>query len=153
MQYFDKQNSSSCASRSFAILLIPFLFLVGLVLAYLGLFPLNVELHTFGIVAFIFLVFVSFVRHNANYAVCHMQGSFFRMEEDLQAALRSNALTIMGKTKSTLHVQDFIAEYYKDIRDDNFARVAPSVFPMMGILGTFIVPVPISCAALQKWAD
>ncbi len=138
MQYFDKQNSSSCASRSFAILLIPFLFLVGLVLSYLGIFPLNVELHTFGIVAFIFITFVTFVQHNANYAVCHMQGSFFRMEEDLQSALRSNALTIMGKTKSTLHVQDFISEYYKDIRNDNFARVAPSVFPMMGILGTFI---------------
>ena len=138
MQQFDKQNSSSCVSRSFAILLIPFLFLVGLVLAYMGIFPLKVELHTFGIVAFIFLVFVSFVRHNANYAVCHMQGSFFKMEEELQSALRANALTIMGKTKSTLHVQDFISDYYKEIRNDNFARVAPSVFPMLGILGTFI---------------
>ena len=138
MQQFDKQNSSSCVSRSFAILLIPFLFLLGLVLAYIGIFPLKVELHTFGIVTFIFIVFVSFVRHNANYAVCHMQGSFFKMEEELQAALRANALTIMGKTKSTLHVQDFISDYYKEIRNDNFARVAPSVFPMLGILGTFI---------------
>ena len=138
MQQFDKQNSSSCVSRSFTILLIPFLFLLGLVLAYMGIFPLKVELHTFGIVAFIFIVFVSFVRHNANYAVCHMQGSFFKMEEELQAALRANALTIMGKTKSTLHVQDFISDYYKEIRNDNFARVAPSVFPMLGILGTFI---------------
>ena len=138
MQQFDRQNSSSCVSRSFAILFIPFLFLVGLVLAYVGIFPLKVELHTFGIVAFIFIVFVSFVRHNANYAVCHMQGSFFKMEEDLHAALRANALTIMGKTKSTLHVEDFISDYYKEIRNDNFARVAPSVFPMLGILGTFI---------------
>ena len=138
MQQFDKQNSSSCVSRSFAILLIPFLFLLGLILAYVGIFPLKVELHTFGIVAFIFIVFVSFVKHNANYAVCHMQGSFNRMEEELQAALRANALTIMGKTKSTLHIDDFISDYYKEIRNDNFARVAPSVFPMLGILGTFI---------------
>ncbi|MCO4844971.1 MAG: MotA/TolQ/ExbB proton channel family protein [Sulfurovum sp.] len=138
MQQFDRQNSASCISHSFAILLIPFLFLVGLVLAYLGIFPINVEAHTFGIVAFIFVVFVFFVKHNANYAVCHMKGSFFNMEEDLQAALRENALTIMGKTKSTLHVNDFITEYYQDIRNDNFARVAPSVFPMLGILGTFI---------------
>ena len=138
MQQFDRQNSTSCTSHSLAILLIPFLFLVGLVLAYFGLFSLNVELHTLGIVAFIFVIFVSFVRHNANYAVCHMKGSFFKMEEDLQSALRENALTIMGKTKSTLHVKDFIAEYYQDIRNDNFARVAPSVFPMLGILGTFI---------------
>ena len=138
MQKFDKTKSTSCISHSLAILLIPFLFLLGLILAYVGLFPLKVELHTLGIVTFIFIVFAFFVKHNANYAVCHMKGSFFRMEEDLQAALRSNALTIMGKTKSTLHVNDFIAEYYQDIRNDNFARVAPSVFPMLGILGTFI---------------
>ncbi|MBA1419948.1 MAG: MotA/TolQ/ExbB proton channel family protein [Epsilonproteobacteria bacterium] len=138
MQKFDKSKSTSCISHSLAILLIPFLFLLGLILAYVGLYPLKVELHTLGIVTFIFVVFAFFVKHNANYAVCHMKGSFFRMEEDLQAALRSNALTIMGKTKSTLHVNDFIAEYYQDIRNDNFARVAPSVFPMLGILGTFI---------------
>ena len=138
MQQFDRKKSTSCISHSLAILLVPFLFLVGVVLAYVGIFPVNVEVHTFVIVAFIFVVFVSFVRHNANYAVCHMKGSFFTMEEELQSALRENALTIMGKTKSTLHIKDFIAEYYQDIRNDNFARVAPSVFPMLGILGTFI---------------
>ena len=138
MQKFEKNNSTSCISHSLAILFIPFLFLLGLVLAYIGIFPLKVELHTLGIVTFIFVVFTFFVKHNANYAVCHMKGSFSHMEEDLQSALRANALTIMGKTKSTLHVNDFIAEYYQDIRNDNFARVAPSVFPMLGILGTFI---------------
>ena len=138
MQQYDRKKSTSCIPHSFAILLIPFLFLAGLILAYIGVFPINVEAHTFGIVAFIFVVFVFFVKHNANYAVCHMKGSFFTMEEELQAALRQNALTIMGKTKSTLHIKDFISEYYQDIRNDNFARVAPSVFPMLGILGTFI---------------
>jgi biopolymer transport protein ExbB/TolQ len=138
MEQFDKQNSHSCISHSIAILLIPFLFLLGLVLAYLEFFVLNVELHTLAIVAFIFIVFAFFVKHNANYSICYMKNSFVRMEEDLQTALRSNALTIMGKTKSTLHVKDFIAEYYQDIRNDNFAKVASSVFPMLGILGTFI---------------
>jgi biopolymer transport protein ExbB/TolQ len=138
MQKFDKTKSTSCTSHSLAILLIPFLFLLGLILAYVGILPLKVEIHTLLIVTFIFVVFAFFVKHNANYAVCHMKGSFFRMEEDLQAELRANALTIMGKTKSTLHVNEFIAEYYQDIRNDNFARVAPSVFPMLGILGTFI---------------
>ncbi len=138
MQKFDKTKSTPCTSHSLAILLIPFIFLLGLVLAYVGVLPMNVGLHTLAIVMFIFVVFAFFVKHNANYAVCHMKGSFVRMEEDLQAALRANALTIMGKTKSTLHVKDFIAEYYQDIRNDNFARVAPSVFPMLGILGTFV---------------
>jgi biopolymer transport protein ExbB/TolQ len=67
-----------------------------------------------------------------------MKSTFASMEGVLQSELRANALTIMGKTKSTLHVHEFISEYYKDIRNDNFARVAPSVFPMLGILGTFL---------------
>ena len=138
MLQLDNNSSKSCFSQSFVIILLPLLFVVGLILGYVGVVPLKVELHTLLIVAFIFIVFLFFVRHNANYAACHMRGSFFRMEESLQTELRANALTIMGQTKSTLHVKDFMAEYYKDIRNDNFARVAPSVFPMMGILGTFI---------------
>ena len=138
MEQFANQKSTSCASHSFVILLIPFLFLLGLVLAYLGIFHLKVEIHTLSIVAFIFIVFAFFIKHNANYSVCYIKSSSYTMEENLQTALRANALTIMGKTKSTLNVKEFIAEYYQDIRNDNFAKVAPSVFPMLGILGTFI---------------
>jgi hypothetical protein len=90
------------------------------------------------IVAFIFVVFSSFIKHNANYTACHMRGSFSYMEEELQSALKENALKIMDKTKSTINVNDFIVAFYKEMLNDNFARVAPSVFPMMGILGTFI---------------
>jgi len=138
MLQLDNKSSGSCFSHSFVIVLLPLLFVVGLVLGYVGVFPLKVELHTLLIIAFIFIVFMFFVRHNANYSACHIKGSFVDMEENLHAALRANALTIMGQIKSTLHVKEFIAEYYQNIRNDNFARVAPSVFPMMGILGTFI---------------
>jgi biopolymer transport protein ExbB/TolQ len=138
MQQFDKKKSASCASNSFAILLVPFVFLFGLILAYLGYYSLKVEVHTLAIVGFIFVIFAFFVKHNANYAICHMKDSISRMERELQSALRINALTIMNKTKSTLNVKEFIVQYYQEIRDDNFARVAPSVFPMLGILGTFI---------------
>ena len=121
-----------------AILFLPFLLLVGLGLGFMQIIPLKVELHTLVIVAFIFVVFSSFIKHNANYAACHMRGSFRYMEEELQAALHNNSLTIMEKTKSTLNINDFFTEFYKEILNDNFARVAPSVFPMLGILGTFI---------------
>jgi flagellar motor component MotA len=67
-----------------------------------------------------------------------MRGTFWQMESDLQEALKENSLTIMGETKSTLEIETFINEYYKEIRNDNFAKVASSVFPMLGILGTFI---------------
>ena len=134
----NKKNSISCFSHSLSILFMPFLFLLGLVLAYYGIFSLKVEFHTLLIVSFIFIVFTFFVKHNAHYSVCHMKGTFAEMENALHEELKINALTIMGKTKSTLYVKDFMTEYYRDIRDDNFSRVAASVFPMLGILGTFI---------------
>jgi len=133
-----QEKPTSCFLNAFVIVIIPLLFLTALALGYAGMLPFGVELHTLIIIAFIFVVFVTFARHNANYAACHMRGSFAKMEEKLQHELRANALTIMGKTKSTLHVKEFMEEYYKDIRNDNVARVAPSVFPMLGILGTFI---------------
>ncbi|SFZ98555.1 Arginine/ornithine antiporter ArcD [hydrothermal vent metagenome] len=138
MLQLENTSNQSCFLNALVIMLLPFLFLLGLVLGYVDLLPLNVELHTLLIISFIFVIFIFFVRHNANYAACHMRGSFSHMEDKLQTELRANALTIMGKTKSTLHVNDFMSEYYKDIRNDNFARIAPSVFPMLGILGTFI---------------
>ena len=134
----DTPNTKSCFPNAFILLLVPLLFFIGLLLGYIDILPFKVELHTLLIIAFIFIVFLLFIKHNANYAACHMRGSFSDMEARLQSELRDNALTIMGKTKSTLHVSDFMSEYYKDIRNDNFARVAPSVFPMLGILGTFI---------------
>jgi hypothetical protein len=121
-----------------AILALPLLFFVGLLIGYFGLIPINVEMHTLIIIFIIFIIFAFFIKHNANYAVCQMRGTFEEMEIDLKNALRDNALTIMGETKSTLVIHEFLAEYYKEIRNDNFAKVASSVFPMLGILGTFI---------------
>lgn len=138
MAHFEQKTKISCLPQFIVISFLPLVFLVGLVIAFLGYFSLKVDMHTLAIVGFIFITFVTFVKHNANYAVCYMRGSFIKMEQELQDALRNNALTILGNTKSTLHVQDFISEYYKTIRSDNFARVAPSVFPMLGILGTFV---------------
>lgn len=138
MLQLEEKRSSSCVVQFIAILILPFLLLSGLGLGYMELIPLKVELHTLVIVAFIFVVFSSFIKHNANYTACHMRGSFRYMEEELQTALHNNDLTIMDKTKSTLNVHDFIREFYKEMLNDNFARVAPSVFPMLGILGTFI---------------
>jgi len=138
MTMMQTQDTSRCFSQFFAIFMLPFLFFCGLAVGYIGIIPLHVELHTLVIIAFIFLVFALFVRHNASYAVCSMRGTFGRMESELVAAIKENALTILGETKSTLDIREYTSEYYKEIRDDNFARVAPAVFPMLGILGTFI---------------
>jgi len=132
------QSSGSCFGIFFLLFLIPFVALVLLSLGYMGILPFKVEMHTLITLGIIFVIFLFFIKHNASYAACKISNNFALMEDNLQEALKANALTIMGKTKSTLTVRDFIEEYFKGIRDDNFARVASSVFPMLGILGTFI---------------
>ncbi|WP_457607612.1 MotA/TolQ/ExbB proton channel family protein [Nitratifractor sp.] len=127
-----------CPGVFLAIFSFPALFVAALVGGYLGWLPFSVGMHTLITIVAIFLIFLFFIPHNASYSACRISKNFELMEQDLQEALKKNALTIMGKTKSTLTVRDFIDEYFKDIRDDNYARVAATIFPMLGILGTFV---------------
>jgi biopolymer transport protein ExbB/TolQ len=135
---FDNGNNHWCIASRLAVLTLPSLFVAALGAGYAGFLPLHIELHTFVIIGFIFVVFITFVAHNAYVAACKVRAGFVAMEQALQEALENNALSIMGQTKSTLQVRDFMADYYKALRNDNFARIAPTVFPMLGILGTFI---------------
>jgi len=56
----------------------------------------------------------------------------------LNKKLESNSLLIGAQTKSILNVEEFLNEYYGQARNDNFVSVASSIFPMLGILGTFV---------------
>jgi len=127
-----------CPGVFLAIFSVPFLFVAALGASYLGYLPFETGIHTLITLVAIFIVFLFFIPHNASYAACRISRNFELMEQDLQEGLKRNALTIMGKTKSTLTVRDFIDEYFKAIRDDNYARVAATIFPMLGILGTFV---------------
>lgn len=137
MSEIKKNRVSFCVMRTLVILLFPFLFFLGMILGYLELIPLEVKIHTVIIVTIIFVTFYFFVKHNANYAICHIKGTLPNFQTAMQDALRINSLTIMDKTKSTLDISSYFNEYYQDIRSEQFASVAGSVFPMMGILGTF----------------
>jgi hypothetical protein len=66
-----------------------------------------------------------------------MRNNYYHLQKELQKNIQSNSLTIGDKTKSTINIKDFVNQYYKTFRNDNFALVAPSFFPMLGILGTF----------------
>jgi len=128
----------NCPSIFLLILSVPFLTFALLLAGYLDYIPFKVELHTLITIGIIFFIFLFFISHNASHSACRIFKSFEILESDLRDALEKNALTIMGKTKSTLTVREFMSEYFKDIRDDNFAKVASTIFPMLGILGTFI---------------
>ena len=131
-------NTVKCSANFIVISTVPALFFLVIALGYIGLIPINVPLSSVFVIGIIFLIFLLFARHNANYSICKMRASFLIMEDDLRNSLEKNSLTLDGKTKSILKIDEFLSGYYSKIRNNNFVSVAASVFPMLGILGTFI---------------
>ena len=130
-------SNTPCFINYLVLSLLPTLFFVGIVLGYLGMIPLKVDLHSLVIIGIIYVIYLLFIQHNANYVVCKMRKEYINLQKDLQKSIKNNSLTIFNETKSTININEFITDYYKTFRNDNFASVAPSFFPMLGILGTF----------------
>ncbi len=131
-------SRAKCSANFIVISTIPILFFISMILAYIGIIPFNVPIHALVVIGFILFIFLLFIKHNANYSICKMRSSYPRLKEDLDSKLSSSTLTIEGKTKSILDIDNFLNRYYSDVRNDNFVSVASSIFPMLGILGTFI---------------
>ena len=132
------QNNTNCSANFIIISLIPVLFFIAMAAGYLNLLPLKIPLFTLLYIGFILFVFLLFIQHNANYTVCKMKRAHLDMEEELKSELASKSLTLGKTSRSVLNIGTFLNEYYIGLRNDNFVSVASSVFPMMGILGTFI---------------
>jgi len=130
-------SSTPCFINFFVIALLPTLFVAGIVMGYLGMIPLKVDLHSVVIIVLIYLIYLLFIQHNANYVICKMRDNYQELKEHIQKHIQTNALTIGDKTKSTIDIQQEIDSFYQHFRNDNFASIAPSFFPMLGILGTF----------------
>ena len=132
------QPSSTPCFMSYLILaFFGTLFFALILLGYLHIIPLKVDMHSLIIIGSIYLIYLFFIRHNANYVVCKMRKEYINLQKDLQHNIKENSLTIFNETKSTINIGDFISNYYKTYRNDNYASIASSLFPMLGILGTF----------------
>ena len=113
------------------------LFFASILLGYFHFLPIKVSLHSLIIIGSIYLVFLFFIRHNANYVICKIRKEYVNLQKKLQQHIKDNSLTILDETKSTINISDFFQNYYKTFRNDNYASIASSLFPMLGILGTF----------------
>jgi biopolymer transport protein ExbB/TolQ len=133
----NHSSNTPCFINYLIIALFPTLFFAGIILGYLNLISLKVNMHSLIIIGVIYITYLLFIKHNANFAICRMRKEYINLQKDLQKSIKENSLTIFNETKSTINIGEFIAEYYKTFRNDNFASVAPSFFPMLGILGTF----------------
>lgn len=128
----------NCSANFIVIAFLPLLFFVTMIAGYLDFIPLNIPLYTLIYIGFIFFIFLLFIKHNANYAACKMRGTQLAMEESLRKELIAKSLTLGEESKSILDIDKFLNHFYIDIRNDNFVSVASSIFPMLGILGTFV---------------
>ncbi len=133
----NSPSSSPCFLHYIVIALLPTLFLSGVILGYLHIIPLKVDIHSVVIISIIYFIYLLFIQHNANYVICNMRKRYSHLQKSLQKAIQTNSLTIGNITKSTINISEYIDDYYKRFRNDNFASIAPSLFPMLGILGTF----------------
>jgi biopolymer transport protein ExbB/TolQ len=133
----SNSSTTPCFLNFIVIALLPTLFLFGVVLGYLHIISLKVNLHSLVIISFIYLIYILFIQHNANFVICNMRKSYRHLQQELQQSIKNNTLIIGTESKSTIDIEAYIVEYYKTFRNDNFASVAPSFFPMLGILGTF----------------
>jgi hypothetical protein len=135
----QKTNSTAgCLANFIVISLIPVLFFIAMILGYLGVINIHVPVHSLGVIGFILFIFLLFIKHNANYSICKIRSGYTDLKMQIDNKLIQNSLSINDTTKSILDIQKYLNTYYRDIRNDNFVSVASSIFPMLGILGTFV---------------
>ncbi len=138
MKRLPANKEAFCTANFIAIATIPVLFFIAMILGYIGYIPLNVPVHSLGVIGFILFIFLLFIKHNANCSICKMRASYMKLELAVQEELKRTNLCINDEIKSVANIGDFLNRYYANIRNDNFVSVASSIFPMLGILGTFI---------------
>jgi len=133
---FDTRGN--CTSKLFSLLFIPAFIYILVVLSFFKIIPLKVEIHSVILIGFIFIIYLFFIKHNAYRASCQFRKQFASMKEQLKLYITKHKVTINQTTKANASVEDFLSEFTRDLRNTNFSSVAASIFPTLGILGTFI---------------
>lgn len=123
--------------RFFMLLSVPLGLFVMLTLGFIGLIPLKVETHSIIIIFLILVIFMFFIIHNAWYSFSYFRNNMDSVIVKIEKYLISNELEIANRKKSFGNIDPFFEDHFKNVRNDNFASVASSIFPTLGILGTF----------------
>ena len=122
----------------FKIIFIPVLLYIFILLGYFERIDFKVELHTVVMNGIILLVALFFARHNAEYAYNIFEQQKNEFKQALKKYIMKHFLTIGKDTKSNASFDDFAYSYIKGARNSNIASIGSAIFPMLGILGTFI---------------
>lgn len=133
-----EDENSSCFLVYLKIIALPALVYCYFLLGYLGVLDFRVEIHSVVLIGLIFLVALLFARHNGEFGACYFRHHHEDFRIELKKYIVKNLMQIGLHTKSNASFDDFIDDFSKRIRNDNYASVGAGIFPTMGILGTFI---------------
>jgi methyl-accepting chemotaxis protein len=134
----EEVKKINCTKNFLTILTIPTILFLSVIAAYLGLVQINMEFHSVIIIGVIYIIFSFFIKHNAYYVVCSFENKKQILIQDVNIYIESNLIQLMGKDKAIGSIDKFFSRFAKKLRNDNYAAVAASTFPTLGILGTFI---------------
>ncbi|AFL68321.1 MotA/TolQ/ExbB proton channel family protein [Sulfurospirillum barnesii] len=133
-----EHKNSNCAFIYAKLIALPLLAYLYFLLGYVGLLHFEVGTHSIVLIGLIFAVSLLFAKHNAEFGVCVFHNNLNTFNTELHTYIRKNLMRIGEVEKSNASFNNFMDEYVKGIRNDNYASIAAGVFPTMGILGTFI---------------
>lgn len=120
------------------IVLLPLLVYAFFVFAYFHDFGLKISLIALILMGVILFAALLFARHSAEFGCFIFERQKNEFKKDLKEYILKSLLTIGKEKKSNGSFDEFVKEYSKFSRNDNYANVAASLFAIMGILGTFI---------------
>ncbi len=132
------QTKTRCIFNYIELIALPLLAYGYFVLGYFGIISLPVHAHSLILMGLIFFSSLIFAKHNAFLGRCFFRRDLGQFNENLKKYISDNLVKIGIEEKSNASFERFVQHHSKDMRNDNYASVAASIFPTMGILGTFI---------------
>ena len=133
-----ENNERSLMGVYLKIVFVPIAIFVVFLLGFLGVIDFKVELHTIVMMGILLIIALVLARHNAEFGCSNFQNNIEHFKNELKNYIVANILRIGDKKKSDAKFDAFVDEYGYSLRNQNYASVAAGVFPMLGILGTFI---------------
>ncbi|ASM36595.1 MotA/TolQ/ExbB proton channel family protein [Campylobacter sputorum] len=122
----------------FKIIVLPTIFYIVFLLGYFKYINFEVGLHTVIMMGVIYIVSLIFARHSAELGCSIFEHQLDEFKKDLRKYIIKNLLTIAGEKRSNAGFDEFVENHSRHARNEHFASVGAVVFPMLGILGTFI---------------
>lgn len=120
------------------VIFLPTIFFIAFLLGYLGYIKFSVSLHTIIMISLIYALCLVFARNSAEIGCSYFEQNLGNFKRDLKKYIIKNILVIGNEKKSNASFDDFVKEQSKYVRNENYASIGAGIFPMLGILGTFI---------------